>query len=84
MKNKKIFFRETLKQILEKRIGVENFLERLNSISKSEAYIRAAQKPYIKAKVPSELMFDYQFTKLFRNLEGKKRFKIQNFYKDIS
>lgn len=65
----RLHFSKSLQQILEKRIGAEIFYEKLESLSKSESYARAAQKPQPKAKSPNELIFDYEFTKLFRSLE---------------
>ena len=64
-------FREKLKQLIEKRIGRENFIEKLGFISKHELYSRAAQKPQPSFSSPDHMMFDHEFTKLVKELEGE-------------
>ncbi|NWY72349.1 USO1 factor, partial [Erithacus rubecula] len=62
--------KEKLKQLIEKRIGRENFIEKLGFISKHELYSRAAQKPQPSFSSPDHVMFDHEFTKLVKELEG--------------
>ncbi|NXO31937.1 USO1 factor, partial [Cisticola juncidis] len=62
--------KEKLKQLIEKRIGRENFIEKLGFISKHELYSRAAQKPQPSFSSPEHMMFDHEFTKLVKELEG--------------
>ncbi|XP_053796091.1 general vesicular transport factor p115 isoform X1 [Vidua chalybeata] len=62
--------KEKLKQLIEKRIGRENFIEKLGFISKHELYSRAAQKPQPSFSSPDHMMFDHEFTKLVKELEG--------------
>ncbi|XP_048366579.1 general vesicular transport factor p115 isoform X5 [Sphaerodactylus townsendi] len=62
--------KEKLKQLIEKRIGKENFIEKLGFISKHELYSRAAQKPQPNFSSPEYMMFDHEFTKLVKELEG--------------
>uniref|UniRef100_A0A6J0US78 General vesicular transport factor p115 n=1 Tax=Pogona vitticeps TaxID=103695 RepID=A0A6J0US78_9SAUR len=62
--------KEKLKQLIEKRIGKENFVEKLGFISKHEFYSRAAQKPQPSFSSPDHMMFDHEFTKLVKELEG--------------
>ncbi|XP_077160805.1 general vesicular transport factor p115 isoform X2 [Paroedura picta] len=62
--------KEKLKQLIEKRIGKENFIEKLGFISKHELYSRAAQKPQPNFSSPDYMMFDHEFTKLVKELEG--------------
>ncbi|KFP77880.1 General vesicular transport factor p115, partial [Acanthisitta chloris] len=62
--------KEKLKQLIEKRIGRENFVEKLGFISKHELYSRAAQKPQPSFSSPDHMMFDHEFTKLVKELEG--------------
>uniref|UniRef100_A0A8D0GY74 General vesicular transport factor p115 n=1 Tax=Sphenodon punctatus TaxID=8508 RepID=A0A8D0GY74_SPHPU len=62
--------KEKLKQLIEKRIGKENFVEKLNFISKHELYSRAAQKPQPTFSSPDHMIFDHEFTKLVKELEG--------------
>ncbi|VDP12211.1 unnamed protein product [Soboliphyme baturini] len=62
-------FVSALMQIVQNRIGVTTFVEKLERVSKSEFYAHAAQKPQPRASSPSQLMFDHEFTKLFHNFE---------------
>lgn len=62
--------REKLKQLIEKRIGKENFVEKLGFITKHELYSRAAQKPQPVFPAPEQMLFDHEFTKLVKELEG--------------
>ncbi|XP_043825689.1 general vesicular transport factor p115 isoform X2 [Dromiciops gliroides] len=64
------YMKEKLKQLIEKRIGKENFIEKLGFISKHELYSRAAQKPQPSVSSPDHMMFDHEFTKLVKELEG--------------
>uniref|UniRef100_A0A5F8H7W2 General vesicular transport factor p115 n=1 Tax=Monodelphis domestica TaxID=13616 RepID=A0A5F8H7W2_MONDO len=64
------YMKEKLKQLIEKRIGKENFIEKLGFISKHELYSRAAQKPQPSFSTPDHMMFDHEFTKLVKELEG--------------
>ncbi|KAK0400052.1 hypothetical protein QR680_003328 [Steinernema hermaphroditum] len=62
--------KNALWDLMERRVGRETLAERLEGVSKSEQYIRAVQKPQPLAKSHNELLLDYQFTKLFKSLEG--------------
>ncbi|XP_034389041.1 general vesicular transport factor p115 isoform X3 [Cyclopterus lumpus] len=62
--------KEKLKQLIEKRIGKENFVEKLGFITKHELYSRAAQKPQPVFPSPEQMLFDHEFTKLVKELEG--------------
>lgn len=64
-------FREKLKQLIEKRIGKDNFVEKLGFITKHELYSRAAQKPQPVFPSPEQMLFDHEFTKLVKELEGQ-------------
>lgn len=66
-----VVLREKLKQLIEKRIGKENFVEKLGFITKHELYSRAAQKPQPVFPSPEQMLFDHEFTKLVKELEGK-------------
>ncbi|KAL3120361.1 hypothetical protein niasHT_009232 [Heterodera trifolii] len=59
-----------LTHLIERRVGRERMAEYIEGISKSEFYIRAAQRPQPLAKGPSDLLLDYQFTKFFKLMEG--------------
>ncbi|XP_036372390.1 general vesicular transport factor p115-like isoform X2 [Megalops cyprinoides] len=64
------YTKEKLKQLIEKRIGKENFVEKLGFISKHELYSRAAQKPQPAFSSTEQMLFDHEFTKLVKELEG--------------
>ncbi|XP_059821469.1 general vesicular transport factor p115 isoform X4 [Hypanus sabinus] len=61
--------KEKLKQLIEKRIGKEIFIEKLAYISKHELYSRAGQKPQPNYSSPEQMLFDHEFTKLVKELE---------------
>lgn len=58
------------KQLVTDRIGAENFSDKLSNISRAEAYTKAAKSPQLAAKQPSDLVFDHEFCRLFKSLEG--------------
>lgn len=60
-----------MRQLIVKRIGVDSFVEKLDSVMKHESYTLAAQKPQLRFASPNEMLFDYEFTTLFKQLEGK-------------
>ncbi|XP_071496657.1 general vesicular transport factor p115-like [Diadema antillarum] len=64
------FTKESLQQIIAKRIGVESFIEKLEVVSKHESYTLAAQKPQLRFDAPEKVLFDYEFTTLFKQLES--------------
>ncbi|XP_006010104.1 general vesicular transport factor p115 isoform X1 [Latimeria chalumnae] len=64
------YTKEKLKQLIEKRIGKENFIEKLGYISKHELYSKAGQKPQPSFPSPEQMLFDHEFTKLVKELEG--------------
>ncbi|XP_060707485.1 general vesicular transport factor p115 isoform X1 [Hemiscyllium ocellatum] len=63
------YTKEKLKQLIEKRIGKEIFIEKLAYISKHELYSRAGQKPQPSYNSPEHMLFDHDFTKLVKELE---------------
>ncbi|OWF47972.1 General vesicular transport factor p115 [Mizuhopecten yessoensis] len=63
------FNRASLRQIIEKRIGLESFSDKLTQIPKNESYTKAAKKPNFTYKHPSEVVFDFEFTRIFKSLE---------------
>lgn len=58
-------------QLIEKRIGLETFLDKLGEVSKHEFYSKAAKQPQLRPKQPSDLLLDHEFCRLFKALEGK-------------
>ncbi|XP_036407274.1 general vesicular transport factor p115-like [Megalops cyprinoides] len=64
------YTKEKLKQLIEKRIGKENFVEKLGFIGKQELYSRAAQRPQPAFSAPEQMLFDHEFAKLVKDLEA--------------
>ena len=64
------FTRETISQLVADRVGAENFSDKVNNISRMEAYSRASKSPHLRAKDSSQLVFDHEFCRLFKSLEG--------------
>ena len=60
------YTQEELMQLIEKRIGIEIFLDKLSEVSKHEAYNRALKHPQIKCAKPGDLVFDHSFCQLFK------------------
>ncbi|KAI6234560.1 General vesicular transport factor [Aphelenchoides fujianensis] len=56
--------------VVNRRVGMEAVAECLEGVTKSEFYIRAAQKPMPTVGSPQDLLLEYQFCKLFKSLEG--------------
>ncbi|XP_050394510.1 general vesicular transport factor p115 isoform X2 [Patella vulgata] len=65
------FTKASLKQVIENRIGLETFNDKLSQILKNESYTRAAKKPNLHYKQSSEVIFDYAFTRIFKTLENE-------------
>ena len=65
-----IFNRNAFLHLIDRRIGKERVAEYLEGVSRSEFYVRAAQRSQLLAKGSSELFLEFQFTKLFKSLEG--------------
>jgi len=63
--------RTDLRHIIEKRIGMEHFTDKLCQLPKHESYSHAAKKPQLTCQQPSEVIFDFEFTCLFKRLESK-------------
>ncbi|KAJ8383038.1 hypothetical protein SKAU_G00038160 [Synaphobranchus kaupii] len=63
--------KEKLKQLIEKRIGKENFVEKLSFISKQEQYSRASHQPQPTSPCPADMLLDHQFTQLVKELEAE-------------
>lgn len=65
--------RANLKDTIRKRISIEQFESKLEYISQHELYSKTLKKPTFafKCKLPTELVFDYEFTRLFKLNESK-------------
>jgi chaperonin cofactor prefoldin len=64
------FSKEKLRQLIEKRLGLETFLDKMGEVSRHELYSKAAKHPQLRPKQPSELLLDHEFCRLFKALEG--------------
>ncbi|CAE1275452.1 General vesicular transport factor p115 [Acanthosepion pharaonis] len=65
------FNKASLCQIIADRIGMETFIDKLSQVVKHESYTKAAKKPHLNYKHPNEVIFDYEFTRLFKSLENE-------------
>ena len=63
--------RNDLRHIIEKRIGLEQFMDKLSQVSKHECYSKAAKKPQLNIKMASEVILDYEFARLFKRSENE-------------
>ncbi|CAF0760234.1 unnamed protein product [Didymodactylos carnosus] len=61
---------ESLERIINKRIGIDLFQEKLESLSKSEYYAKALQRPQLKLTNANEMTLDFEFARLYKTLEG--------------
>lgn len=64
------FKKDSLRHLINKRIGVETFVDKLNDVSRNESYTRASKHPQPTAQDSNSLLLDYEFCKLFKMLEG--------------
>jgi hypothetical protein len=55
--------------LITKRAGLDTFLDKLSSVSKSPFYSLAAQRPQLKFRKPDDLIYDYEFCNLVKVLE---------------
>lgn len=78
--------RDSLRQIIEHRIGKDAFVECLHHISGSEHFMKAAKSPQNKATAMNEVCFDHSFTIFFKqvseviiqSLESNRSNSLQN------
>ena len=63
---------DQLKDIIRKRCGIEQFEDKLEYISQHEMYTKTLKMPTlsIKCKNATDLLFDYEFTRLFKSNES--------------
>ncbi|XP_049876015.1 general vesicular transport factor p115 isoform X2 [Pectinophora gossypiella] len=64
------YSKDSLKQLLVKRIGMETFVAKLSEVSKHELYNKAAKHPQLRVKSSAEILIDYEFCRLFKVLES--------------
>ena len=63
------FTQEELINLIEKRIGIEIFLDKLSEVTKHEAFNRALKHPQIKCAKPGDLVLDHAFCQQFKHQE---------------
>ncbi|PZC74205.1 hypothetical protein B5X24_HaOG208195 [Helicoverpa armigera] len=64
------YSKESLRQLLTKRIGMEVFTSKLSEVARHEQYALAAKHPQLRAKVPHDVLLDYEFCRLFKLVES--------------
>ncbi|XP_046656034.1 general vesicular transport factor p115-like isoform X1 [Daphnia pulicaria] len=64
------FSKESLCQLITKRIGVETFVDKLAEIAKHEVYSKALKHPQIRINTAADIQFDHEFCRLYKGLEG--------------
>ncbi|VDP16590.1 unnamed protein product [Heligmosomoides polygyrus] len=62
--------RSSLEQLVERRVGRETVIGAMEGLSRTEQFVRAAQKPQPLTKTPNELFLEYHFIKMFRSSES--------------
>ncbi|CAJ0601357.1 unnamed protein product [Cylicocyclus nassatus] len=61
----------SLEQLVDRRVGREVVIGAVEGISRTEQFVRAAQKPQPLTKTPNELFLDYHFIKMLKSVEGQ-------------
>ncbi|VUZ50236.1 unnamed protein product [Hymenolepis diminuta] len=60
---------KSLMKIIDKRIGIDDLVKRIGQIYRSDEFVRVIKQPVLEANKPSDLVFDYDFTQLFKTVE---------------
>ncbi|CAF0823311.1 unnamed protein product [Rotaria sordida] len=61
---------ESLERLINKRIGIDLFQEKLETLSKSECYTKTLQKPQLKLSKTNDMILDYEFARLYKTYES--------------
>ena len=61
---------EALGRLIDKRVGLDLFQEKLELLSKSDFYAKALQKPQLKLSKSTDMILDYDFARLYKMYEG--------------
>lgn len=71
---------EKLRDIIKKRVGIEQFEAKLEFISQHDLYTKTLKNPTLalNCKQSMDLLFDYEFTRLFKSNESKQKNKYFN------
>lgn len=54
---------------IDKRIGIDDLVKRIGQIYRSDEFVRVIKHPVLEAAKPNDLVFDYDFTRLFKMVE---------------
>ncbi|CAF4238856.1 unnamed protein product, partial [Rotaria sp. Silwood2] len=65
-----LYSTESLVKLIDERIRIDSFLEKLGILSKSEFYAKALQKPQLKLSKSSDMILDYEFAHLYETLQS--------------
>lgn len=63
--------KESLIELIVARVGIERFCDTLAAVTKHDLYSKAFQRSQPVAPSSDNMLFDHNFTKLFKNLEDK-------------
>ncbi|KAK5977001.1 General vesicular transport factor [Trichostrongylus colubriformis] len=63
--------KSSLEQLVDRRVGRDTVIGAVEGLSRTEQFVRAAQKPQPLTKTPNELFLDYHFIKMFKSSEGQ-------------
>ncbi|KAJ1374325.1 hypothetical protein KIN20_036992 [Parelaphostrongylus tenuis] len=63
--------RSSLEQLVDRRVGREVVIGAIEGLSRTEQFVRAAQKPQPLTKTPNELFLEYHFIKMFKASEAQ-------------
>lgn len=54
---------------IDKRIGIDDLVKRIGQVYRSDEFVRVIKQSALEANKPSDLVFDYDFTQLFKTIE---------------
>ena len=74
---------EKLRDIIKKRVGIEQFEAKLEFISQHDLYTKTLKNPTFafNCKETKDLLFDYEFTRLFKSNESINILLVKNLEK---
>ncbi|XP_034952412.1 general vesicular transport factor p115 [Chelonus insularis] len=64
------YTKEQLCNLIEKRVGIERFLDAIGGLARHEVYSRTLKHPQPSAKNSGDLLLDHEFCRLSKALEG--------------
>ncbi|VDM30369.1 unnamed protein product [Hydatigera taeniaeformis] len=60
---------ESLMKTIDKRIGIDDLIKHIGQIYRSDEFVRVIKHPVLEAAKADDLVFDYDFTRLFKIVE---------------